>query len=129
MDLPYHPTSRSSHRYVSKSCSGPGWQSRMKGTDFVVAVFVVYIISLQGFVLFCFKNIYLPESRLLSKLQSSLALSGRAAQRQWKRIAWPLNALCASLKSRKGKKEKEKNDFPVHCPLAGSCTKFNLYFL
>lgn len=62
MDLPYHPTSRSSHRYVSKSCSGPGWQSRMKGTDFVVAVFVVYIISLQGFVLFCFVlKIYISQ--------------------------------------------------------------------
>ena len=38
-------------------------------------------------------------------------------------------SLCFVKKKKRGKKKKEKNDFPVHRPLAGSCTKFNLYFL
>lgn len=72
------PTYPSSHTHISKSCSVLGWQSRRKKNThrfpiFIVSVFLVYIISHQGFI---YVNLYLSESRLLKTLESSLARSG-----------------------------------------------------
>lgn len=74
-------------------------------------------------------HIYISQKADSSLKYRAIWLGLGAGPREREPIPWPLNALCASLKRRRGGKEKEKNDFPVHRPLAGSCTKFNLYFL
>ena len=102
--IPSHPSIQS--HSIPKSCSGSGWESRRKGTDFAVAVLVVYIINLPGFV---FLNIYLPEktpSFKTAKFSGSVPVRG-PARAGLDSLAFKCS-LCFVKKKKQGKKERKK---------------------